>query len=295
MDLLLNFGMAWISIWLAIVLAIIYILRKQAKELTRFKVVIEQINRFLRRHHKILGLVLIATGLLHGLFSSEKVWTLNLGTIAWVLSVLLGLNWLFKKALPVRKGWMYYHRALTVAFTVILLMHVANVGVQAPQILLAYLSPSTSSAQLASGGTSGSTTNGTSANASGAAQLNIGSNDLAAVRQEFDGVTLKDGTYEGVASGYGPNLTVSVVVKNGAVTRVQVVKHNEVNSRFYSRPIQTIPSEIVSAQSLDVDMVAGATFTSTGILNAVRDALSKAVISGTLPAARSLPAGGRKR
>ena len=85
----------------------------------------------MRRHHKILGLILIVTGLLHGLFSSEKVWTLNLGTIAWVLSVLLlGLNWLFKKELPVRKGWMYYHRALTVAFTVILLMHVANVGVQ---------------------------------------------------------------------------------------------------------------------------------------------------------------------
>ncbi len=299
MDLVLNFGMAWLSVILAALLSVIYILRKRAKENTRHRETLEKVNRFLRRHHKIVGLVLIATGLVHGLFSSQSVWSLNLGTLAWILSILLGLNWLFKKELtgPGRKGWMYYHRALTVAFTVILLMHVANVGVQAPTILIDSLRSSTDTARLASGQAAGAAGQA----AAGATQatveqkLNIGSADMAAVQAKFSGVTLKDGTYQGVADGYGTGLTVSVVVKGGAVTSVQVIKHNEVNSRFYSRPIQLIPQEIVTAQSLDVDLVAGATFTSTGIVNAVRNALSGAVTSGTLPPALSLPARGRKR
>ena len=42
--------------------------------------------------------------------------------------------------------------------------------------------------------------------------------------------------------------------------------------------MDVIPSEIINEQSLDVDIVSGATYTSNGIINAVKDALSKALI-----------------
>lgn len=82
---------------------------------------------------------------------------------------------------------------------------------------------------------------------------------------------------------------------HNAIKNVKVTKHNEVNRRFYDRPISIIPNEIVQAQSTDVDTVSGATFTSIGIINAVNDALSKAVVSGDLPADKSLPSNSGRR
>ena len=56
---------------------------------------------------------------------------------------------------------------------------------------------------------------------------------------------------------------------------------------------------ILDNQSTEVDTTAGATFTSIGIMNATNDALSKALIDGTLPINKTLPEnrghGGGKR
>ena len=84
-----------------------------------------------------------------------------------------------------------------------------------------------------------------------------------------------DGTYEGTASGYASGLKVQVTISNGQISNVQVVSHNETPG-FCERAIQTVPSEIVSAQSTNVDTVSGATYTSVGIINAVNSALNSA-------------------
>ncbi|HSQ87629.1 FMN-binding protein [Romboutsia sp.] len=84
-----------------------------------------------------------------------------------------------------------------------------------------------------------------------------------------------DGTYEGEASGYGPNLKVQVAVSSGKISDIEVVSHNETPG-FYERAFETVPSEIIQKQSTDVDTVSGATYSSVGIINAVNDALKDA-------------------
>ena len=99
MNLLLDFGCAWISVLLAFLLSIIYILRKALKKSNCFKNTIKKLNLILRKYHKHLGVLLVATGLIHGLFSSESIWTFNFGTITWIVTILLGLNWMFREYL----------------------------------------------------------------------------------------------------------------------------------------------------------------------------------------------------
>jgi len=88
---------------------------------------------------------------------------------------------------------------------------------------------------------------------------------------------LKDGTYQGVANGFGTGLTVEITIEKGVLTSVEIISHNEVGSRFYSTPIKYIPSFIVDEQKSEVDAVSGATATSKGIMSAVEDALKKAI------------------
>ena len=59
------------------------------------------------------------------------------------------------------------------------------------------------------------------------------------------------------------------------ITSINVVSAPGEDSAYLSQAESVIDS-ILSAQSTDVDTVSGATFSSTGILNAVDDALGKA-------------------
>ena len=96
----------------------------------------------------------------------------------------------------------------------------------------------------------------------------------------FSGAQLQDGTYQGSADGYKGTVTVSVTVAGGQVTAVQVVSESD-TPNFFSRA-ESVLDEIISGQSLEVDTVTGATFSSAGLINAVADALRGAVTSGTL-------------
>ncbi len=265
MNLLLNFGLAWISVILAVLLSIIYLLRKSINKSNHFGKVLKTINQKLRKYHKYLGVLLVITGLVHGLFSSQPVLKLNFGTIAWVVSILLGLNWMFRKYFNKYRGWIYYHRVLTVCFLLVLVIHIADVGIQGPKLLF------------------------------GAQETNvvkpaiISEETLSTFNKQFAGAELKDGVYEGEANGFRPGLTVSVTVKGNKITSIEITNHNEVNSRYYQKAMDAVPQEIIESQSLEVDAISGATFTSTGIVNAVNDALSKAVISGELPEQQQQP------
>ena len=84
---------------------------------------------------------------------------------------------------------------------------------------------------------------------------------------------LPDGVYTGTGAGMQSNIVVDVTVKDGKITSVDVVSHNETPG-ISDAAIETIPAAIVEAQSTDVDAVATATFTSNGIKEAVDNALS---------------------
>ena len=85
----------------------------------------------------------------------------------------------------------------------------------------------------------------------------------------------KDGTYTGEAEGYGGTIQVEVTLAGDEITSINVVSAPGEDSAYLSQAESVIDS-IISAQSTDVDTVSGATFSSTGILNAVDDALGKA-------------------
>ena len=85
----------------------------------------------------------------------------------------------------------------------------------------------------------------------------------------------KDGTYTGSAQGFGGAITVQVTLANDEITDIQVTSAPGEDSAYLSQG-EGVISSIISAQSTDVDTVSGATFSSTGIINAVVDALGKA-------------------
>lgn len=91
--------------------------------------------------------------------------------------------------------------------------------------------------------------------------------------------TWKDGTYYGSGTGFNGEVQVQVVIADGKITDINVVSHND-DSSFMSQAQGLIPN-IISSQSTNVDAVSGATYSSRGIINAVRAALKQAVVNGS--------------
>jgi len=76
----------------------------------------------------------------------------------------------------------------------------------------------------------------------------------------------------GQAQGYGGPLKVSVTMENGAISNVEVTEHNETQG-IGTRAIESLPAAMVTSNTWDVDIVAGATVTSNAIKDAVRSAI----------------------
>lgn len=88
--------------------------------------------------------------------------------------------------------------------------------------------------------------------------------------------TYKDGTYTGSGEGYrGGTTKVSVTVAGGKITKIETIS-NQDTPKFYNRVEGTITKAIISKQSTSVDTVSGATYSSKGIISAVKNALSQA-------------------
>ncbi|WEV37970.1 FAD-dependent oxidoreductase [Lactobacillus sp. ESL0680] len=86
---------------------------------------------------------------------------------------------------------------------------------------------------------------------------------------------IKDGTYQGSAQGHNANIEVTVSVKNSQISAIKVTDHQE-TALLSDNALKLIPEKIVANQSTAVDAITGATFTSNGILNATRAALTDA-------------------
>ncbi|HPJ22526.1 MAG TPA: hypothetical protein PLH18_09275, partial [Clostridia bacterium] len=128
MEVYINLIFAWISVFTALILIMALFTRKSIVAFPGQRKFFITLNKALRKHHKLIGIVLLAVALIHGLFSTESVFSLNLGTISWLIAVLLGINWLLRKKLIKIKGWMFYHRVLVAVFAVSIVIHVIDVG-----------------------------------------------------------------------------------------------------------------------------------------------------------------------
>jgi len=84
--------------------------------------------------------------------------------------------------------------------------------------------------------------------------------------------SLSDGTYTGSGTGFRGTTDVSVTVKNHKITDITITSYED-DDEFFERAKSTVIEEIIDNQSVDVQTVSGATFSSNGILEAVADAI----------------------
>ena len=86
----------------------------------------------------------------------------------------------------------------------------------------------------------------------------------------------KDGTYTGEADGFGGTIQVEVKIEKSKIAEINVISAEKEDGAYLSMAKDMIP-KIIDAQSVDIDTISGATFSSTGIKNASEQALEKAV------------------
>lgn len=100
--------------------------------------------------------------------------------------------------------------------------------------------------------------------------------------KEYDTVSLEpidgqnayvDGVYTGEGSGFRGKTTVEIKVENGIITDITIVSTDD-DRDFFDKASSSIIAEIIGKQSVDVDTVSGATFSSNGIIEAVANALN---------------------
>ena len=101
---------------------------------------------------------------------------------------------------------------------------------------------------------------------------------------------VSDGTYYGTGTGFAGKIKVAVTVKDKQITAIEIVENEADDDAFFSRAKGVI-DKIISGQTLEVDAVSGATYSSNGIISAVKNALTGAADSGT-PASTSAGSSG---
>ena len=84
----------------------------------------------------------------------------------------------------------------------------------------------------------------------------------------------KDGTYTGSGTGFSGLITVQVVIEGGKITDITIVSTTDDSP--YIDNASALLKTIIATQSTNVDTVSGATYSSVGLISAVRDALQKA-------------------
>ena len=100
---------------------------------------------------------------------------------------------------------------------------------------------------------------------------------LAEIAAVQDASAYKDGTYYVTGKGFAGTMKVKVDISGGKIASISIVSTKDGDS--YVKSASSLLDTIVEKQSTNVDTVSGATFSSRGIIAAVRSALSQAAVS----------------
>lgn len=100
---------------------------------------------------------------------------------------------------------------------------------------------------------------------------------LAEIAAVQDASAYKDGTYYGTGKGFAGTMKVKVDISGGKIASISIVSTKDGDS--YVKSASSLLDTIVEKQSTNVDTASGATFSSRGIIAAVRSALSQAAVS----------------
>lgn len=85
----------------------------------------------------------------------------------------------------------------------------------------------------------------------------------------------KDGTYEGSGQGFGGQIVVSVTIKDGSISDIQIKEAKNEDSAYLNNAKKIIDT-MKQKQTANVDVASGATYSSKGIIAAVGNALKEA-------------------
>ena len=114
---------AKLTIPLTILVCVIFVLRIAGKK-CKSDGWVNRLNRRLRKMHIPLGLALLIAAFVHAIFSSTGIFAPIWGALCLIFLVLTCLTWFFRK----KRGFnfMKWHRVLTVAFLITLILHMAE-------------------------------------------------------------------------------------------------------------------------------------------------------------------------
>lgn len=109
----------------------------------------------------------------------------------------------------------------------------------------------------------------------GAIAMNTFGNNLNKIAvlkvAEADLSAIPDGTYNGSYTCLPVSAKVAVTVRDHRITDIELIRH--INGQ--GSAAEALPDRVVEAQSLKVDTVTGATYSSKVILKAIEDALTQ--------------------
>ncbi|MBP3819007.1 MAG: FAD-dependent oxidoreductase, partial [Butyrivibrio sp.] len=129
--------------------------------------------------------------------------------------------------------------------------------------------------------TTASATEATTASATEALTEAIGETTVTETSEETSadsaqaGGDLKDGSYDITVDGRNGKMTVTTVIKDGAIAEVKIGDNTE-TPEVATTALEQLPQAIVDAGTPFVDAVTGATITSDAIMEAVKGAITAA-------------------
>lgn len=110
----------------------------------------------------------------------------------------------------------------------------------------------------------------------GAATLTVSAmGSMTVMAEALEKTAMTPGTYCASAAGLKGDVTVEVTVDEDEILSVEVTDHQETDG-IGTVAVDELPGKIVEAQSVGVDSVSGATFTSSAILEAVQACITEA-------------------
>lgn len=87
--------------------------------------------------------------------------------------------------------------------------------------------------------------------------------------EKIDFSKVADGTYYGHADNSLVKVKVSVTVADGVVSDIEIIRHDN----GLGQKAEAITADVISLQSLEVDAISSATYSSNTILKAIENAL----------------------
>ncbi len=98
--------------------------------------------------------------------------------------------------------------------------------------------------------------------------------EAAPVEEAPEEPALAPNEYIGVGKGFGGEIKVKVTMDGDKIAKIEVLSHGE-TAGIYEKAYPSVTDAIIAAQSTEVDVASGATFSSNGLIEAVKDALSQ--------------------